>query len=77
MQIIRFEFYAAKFTLERDYDKEHFWRSFDAIKEDLVNYINNWVDIRYYNDYRFKPNDFIDDTTEVMRAMKECEKNNK
>lgn len=73
----RFEFYAAKSTLEKDYDKEHFWSSFDAIKTDLVNYINNWVDIRYYNVYRFKPNDFIDDTTEVMRAMKECEKNNK
>jgi len=72
-----FEFYAAKLTLGKDYDKEDFWRSFDAIKKDLVNYINNWVDIRYYNYYRFKPNDFIDDKTEIIRAMMESEKSNK
>lgn len=42
--------------------------------QDLINYINNWVDIRYYNYYRFKPNDFIDDTKEIICAMLESEK---
>lgn len=72
-----FEFYATKLTLGKDYDKEDFWKSFDAIKKDLVNYINNWVDIRYYNYYRFKPNDFIDDKTEIIRVMMESDKSNK
>lgn len=70
----RAEFYAAKSILGRDYAEEDFWRFFDAIKQDLINYINNWVDIRYYNYYRFKPNDFIDDTREIIRAMLESEK---
>lgn len=72
-----FEFYAAKLTLEKEYDKEHFWRSFDAIKKDLINYINNWVDIRYYNYYKFKPNDYFEDRTEIMCALMESEKNSK
>lgn len=72
-----FEFCAAKLTLGKDCDKEHFWKSFDAIKKDLVNYINNWVDIRYYNYYRFKPNDFIDDETEIICAMIESDKSSK
>lgn len=72
-----FEFYAAKLTLERDYDKDEFWSSFDAIKQDLVKYIYNWIDIRYYNYYRFKPYNFYDDKTEIMRAMLESEKSYK
>lgn len=72
-----FEFYAAKLTLGREYDKDDFWSSFDAIKQDLVNYIYNWVDIRYYNYYRFKPYNFHNDKTEIMRAMLESEKSKK
>ena len=72
-----FEFYAAKLTLGRDYDKNDFWGSFDAIKQDLVKYIYNWVDIRYYNYCRFKPNYFYGDKTEIIRAMLESEKSNK
>ena len=71
-----FEFYAAKLTLGRDYDEDDFWGSFDAIKQDLVKYIYNWVDIRYYNYCRFKPYNFCDDKTEIMRAMLEGEKSN-
>lgn len=71
-----FEFYAAKLTLGRDCDKDEFWNSFDAIKTDLVKYIYNWVDIRYYNYYRFEPYNFHHDTTEILRAMLESEKNN-
>lgn len=36
-----FEFYAAKLTLGREYDKADFWKSFDAIRQDLINYIYN------------------------------------
>ena len=61
-----FEFYAAKLTLGREYDKADFWKSFDAIKQDLINYIYNWVDIRYYNYCRFKPYKFHDDKSETM-----------
>lgn len=68
-----FEFSAAKMTIEIE-DGETFWTSFDAIKEDLIQYINNWVDIRYYNYYRFKPYDFIYDKTEILLAIKESEK---
>lgn len=72
----RFEFHAAKSTLKRDYDKDDFWRSFDAIKLDLINYIYNWVDIRYYNYYRFKPYNLYEDKTEIMHAILESEKSN-
>lgn len=68
-----FEFYAAKLTLGRKCNKDEFWRSFDAIKTDLIKYIYNWVDIRYYNYYRFKPYNFHDDKTEMIRAMLESE----
>lgn len=68
-----FEFYAAKLTLGREYDKTDFWKCFDAIKQDLINYIYNWVDIRYYNYCRFKPYKFHDDKSETMRAMMESE----
>lgn len=73
----RCEFDAAKFTLEREYDKNDFWRSFDAIKQDLVNYIYNWIDIRYYDYYKFRPHDFYDDKTEIENAISESEKSNK
>jgi len=39
----------------------------------LINYIYNWVDIRYYNYCRFKPYKFHDDKSETMRAMLESE----
>ena len=68
-----FEFYVAKLTLGREYDKTDFWKCFDAIKQDLINYIYNWVDIRYYNYCRFKPYKFHDDKSETMRAMMESE----
>lgn len=68
-----FEFYAAKLILEREYDKADFWKSFDAIKQDLIKYIYNWIDIRYYNYCRFKPYKFHDDKSETMRAMLESE----
>lgn len=70
-----FEFCAAKSTLKRGYDKDCFWKYFDAINTDLVKYIYNWVDIRYYNYCRFAPYNFHGDKTEIMRAMRESEQN--
>lgn len=72
-----FEFYAVKSTLERDYDKDKFWDSFDAIRLDLVKYIYNWVDIRYYNYCRFRPYKFYDDKAEIIRAIQESENDDK
>lgn len=72
-----FEFYAAKLTLGRDFSKDDYWKSFDAIKQDLVNYIYNWVDIRYYNYCRFKPDSFYSDESEIKRAILESEKSSK
>lgn len=70
----RFEFDAAKMTLESDYIKGDFWGSFDAINKDLVMYISNWVDIKYYNYYKFKPYEFFSDSTELLCAIQESEK---
>lgn len=70
-----FEFYAAKLTLGRVYEKNDFWSSFDAIKQDLEKYIYNWVDIRYYNYCKFKPYNFLGDKKiEIMRAIQESVK---
>lgn len=74
MEDYSFEFYAAKLTLERGCDKDEFWSSFDAIKTDLVRYIYNWVDIRYYNFYRFCPFNSHDDKAEIIHAILESEK---
>lgn len=69
-----FEFYATKLTLKREYKKEDFWGTFDAVKQDLVKDIYNWVDIRYYNYCRFKPYKFFEDEIEIRRAIDESEK---
>ncbi|MFR7714781.1 MAG: hypothetical protein ACLU09_00590 [Clostridium sp.] len=69
-----FEVYGAKLTLEKDYNKCDFWKSFDAITKDFQKYIYNWIDIRYYNYCRFKPYGFYDDKAEVIRAVLESEK---
>ena len=66
----RFEFDAARLTLEGRLDSDSFWQSFDAINKDLVNYIGNWIDIKYYNYCKFRPYSFYEDFAEVKRAMK-------
>lgn len=70
----RFEFDAAKMTLTTDPTKNDFWSTFDAITQDLSRYIYNWVDIRYYNYYKFKFHEFSLDKTELIRATLESEK---
>lgn len=73
----RFEFTAAKSILETNceanYDSDYFWNSFDAVKNDLIKYINNWPDIRYYNYLRFKPFDLNVDKTDMINAVRESE----
>ena len=69
----QFEFDAVKMTLTTDPIKGDFWGSFDAITQDLSRYIYDWVDIRYYNYYRFKPRDFQIDKAELARAILESE----
>ena len=59
-------------NLENHFDKDEFWNSFDAINQDLINYINNWVDISFYNYVKFKPYKFID-AEEIMRAILKSE----
>lgn len=71
-----FEFSVAKLTLESDYNKENFWRAFDAIKQDLINYIDSWVDIKYYNYYRLKPYQSELEKTELKHAIMESVKSN-
>lgn len=66
-----FEFYAARLTLERHTDKDDFWNSFDAIRNDLVRYINKWIDIQYFNYVRFAPYEFYGDKEEIVRAILE------
>lgn len=73
----RFEFEAVKYALKRNFDNNHFWSEFDAIKNDLINYIQDWVDIRYYNYYKSNPYLFFDDITETERAILESERSNK
>ncbi len=71
-----FEFGAAKLLLKRclenHFDNDEFWNSFDAINQDLINYINSWVDISFYNYVKFKPYKFID-AEEIMRAILKSE----
>ena len=74
----RFEFSAAKLILEKNHNtNDGLWRSLDAIKQDLIKYIDNWVDIRYYNYYRFNPHSFFDNKTDIVCAILESEQHNK
>ena len=61
-------------TLTTDPTKNDFWRTFDAMTQDLSHYIYDWVDIRYYNYYKFKPYDFQIDKVELAQAILESEK---
>lgn len=63
----QFEFDAAR----RDLDiinQNEIWEYFDATNHDLERYISNWVDISYFNYVAFKPNAFMNDKCEVVKA---------
>lgn len=70
-----FEFQNAKFRLdlENELDIECFWNLFDAINEDIRRYINNWVDIGFYNYLKFSPYKFGYDSNEIIEAILKSE----
>lgn len=70
----RFEFSGTKTAIK--YYTDDFWSWFDVINLDLVKYIFNWIDIRYYNYVRFKPSQFFDDSTDIAYAILESERSN-
>lgn len=59
----QFEFKALSRCLSREKDDAMFWDHMDAITHDLINYINNWSDIRHYNARTFKPFHFFEKNT--------------
>lgn len=64
------EFYGAGVLLRREgINAEDFWKHMDAINDDLKQYIDNWVDIRYYNEMRFAPYQYMLDKKEIARAI--------
>lgn len=72
----QFEFYALALDLSHRDDSEMFWTHMDAITKDLINYIENWPDIRYYNVLLFKPHGFFNDSSERIAAMLKSERIN-
>lgn len=70
----KFEFDVAQSDLEcfsensdiEDY--KEFWTIFDAIQDDLIRYIENWYDIKYYNYIEFAPPGYIE-SCDLMRAI--------
>lgn len=65
----QFEFHALDLDLSHRDDPEMFWLHMDAITKDLVNYIENWPDIRYYNVLLFKPYSFFKNSSDRIAAM--------
>ena len=60
MSDFNFEFGALNTDLETENYAEYFWDHIEAINNDLVNYINAWSDISFYNRIPFKPYEFFD-----------------
>ncbi|MFR8367494.1 MAG: hypothetical protein ACLVBF_13425, partial [Faecalibacillus intestinalis] len=73
----KFECYGAKSFLKINFNSEKFWKSFDAINEDLKKYICSWTDIQYYNYYKFKPFDILTNKSDIRTAIIESKKHNK
>ena len=65
----RFEFYALDLDLSRKDTPEMFWSHMDAITSDLLRYIQNWPDIRYYNHLLFRPHNFFQNTNDLLAAV--------
>ena len=65
----RFEFYALDIDLSHEETPDLFWEHMDAITSDLINYINNWADIRYFNSLKFSPYKFISNTDDLRDAI--------
>lgn len=56
----KFEFYCAEKEVEKNKEVEDFFKTFDAINEDITRYIEQWQDIRFYNNIKFKPYKFFE-----------------
>ena len=70
----KFEFDAAQLELERFSENKdieeykEFWIHFDAIRDDLIHYIENWYDIKYYNYIEFAPTGHME-SCDLMKAI--------
>ena len=73
LEDFRFGFDAARGVLQNAPDMD-FWKMYDAIEQDLINYIHSWVDIRYYNYLKLVSTSYGTDTTDIMNAVLESEK---
>ena len=56
----KFEFYCAEKEVEKNKEVEDFFKMFDAINEDITRYIEQWQDIKIYNNIKFKPYKFFE-----------------
>jgi len=65
----KFEFHVLEVALSHDSDIDKLWSHLDAVTNDIENYVNNWVDISYYNKLKFKPFDFHSDTNDILKAI--------
>lgn len=65
----KLEFYALESTLSIVSDTDTFWSHMDAISSDIEKYINEWIDISYYNKLKFKPFKFHSDRNATIKAI--------
>lgn len=65
----QFEFHALDLDLSREDTPEYFWLHMEATTSDLMRYIDNWADIRYYNFLIFSPRQFFQKTPELIAAV--------
>ena len=65
-----FEFRCAKQELESENSIDDLWKSFDALNKDFVNYIDNWKDIKYYNNLKFDAYSCFDKSQYVKAIIK-------
>lgn len=65
----QFEFHALDLDLSRQDPSDLFWEHMDAITNDLLRYIGNWSDIRYFNSLQFSPFKFFDNRDETLQAV--------
>lgn len=63
----KFEFYVAENELEINKEKETFFEIFDAINDDIEKYIEEWQDIKIYNNIKFKPYKFYESLKQEVR----------
>lgn len=63
-----FEFRCAREELDFNKDMKDFWKSFDALNNDIFNYIDDWSDIKYYNNLKFEAYSHFD-KSEYVKAI--------